>query len=767
MIAMLKYRFALSIVALATCQWAQAAGDVRTPVGTGDAKVVTNITTAQDKAATEPAAVQPQTEPRIIRGNDLVIAAPKAGKGIEGAASAFKFEDAPISEVVHTIMREIIKVDYVLHQPVTGSVTLATRAEVSPDQAVFLLESALQANGLLMARDSRGIYHVGRPEALKGIVAAPRQSGRGPLPPGYGTIIVPLQYIGAAEMATILRPMMPAEALVRVDNVRNLLVLVGTRTQAEGWLDLVSTFDVDLLKGMSVGVFPLKYASVREVEAALQLMTGGVGAGASAPGGAPPVAAPGGAAPTAGRGGAAATESLPLFGAVRVMPIERLNSILVVTSRASYLDEARSWIERLDKPSDNSAEPRLYVYPVQNGSARHLADVLNGIFGDGKQSAAPTGTGVAPGLSTGAAATAGFGSAATSAGGFSMGGTQSAAARQTNRTQQSAAAPVAVSLGQGGIRVMADEKNNAVLVWASRSEYAKIESTLKRLDLPPTQVLIEASIIEVTLNDDLKYGLQWVFSDNRPNTGYTGTGVLSSAGGGALGGALAGFSYTLRNPIGNVRAILNALAEKSLVKVISSPSLMVLDNHTASISVGNQQPIRSSETVSTEGNVRTTSIQYKDTGVGLIVTPSVNAGNIVTMQIDQSVTDVGAIDEEATGQRAFLQRQISSKVAVRSGEAVVLGGLIRDNATSGRAGVPILQDVPLFGNLFGSNTTNATRTELLVIITPRVVRSDLEIREVGDDLRERMRGFSAFERSKSQRSPGSEGLDSSTNYNTQ
>lgn len=764
---MLKYRFALSIVALAACQWAQAAGDVKTLVGTGDAKVVTNITTAEDKTAHEPAGVPPNTEPRIIRGNDLVIAPPKAAKGIEGAASAFKFEDAPIAEVVHTIMREIIKVDYVLHQPVSGSVTLATRAEVSADQAVFLLESALQANGLLMARDSRGIYHVGRPEALKGIVAAPRQAGRGPLPPGYGTIIVPLQYIGAAEMATILRPMMPAESLVRVDNVRNLLVLVGTRTQAEGWLDLVSTFDIDLLKGMSVGVFPLKYASVREVEAALQLMTGGVGAGASAPSGAPQVTAPGGAAPTAGRAGAAASESLPLFGAVRVMPIERLNSILVVTSRASYLDEARSWIERLDKPSDNSAEPRLYVYPVQNGSARHLADVLNGIFGDGKQGIASTGTGVAPGLTAGTAATAGFG-AGTSAGGFSMGGTQSAAARQqTNRTQQPATAPVAVSLGQGGIRVMADEKNNAVLVWASRSEYAKIESTLKRLDLPPTQVLIEASIIEVTLNDDLKYGLQWVFSDNRPNTGYTGTGVLSSAGGGALGGALAGFSYTLRNPIGNVRAILNALAEKSLVKVISSPSLMVLDNHTASISVGNQQPIRSSETVSTEGNVRTSSIQYKDTGVGLIVTPSVNAGNIVTMQIDQSVTDVGAIDEEATGQRAFLQRQISSKVAVRSGEAIVLGGLIRDNDTTGRAGVPILQDVPLFGNLFGTNKTNATRTELLVIITPRVVRSDLEIREVSDDLRERMKGFSAFERSKAQRNPGAEGFDSSTNYNTQ
>ncbi|MCO6884244.1 type II and III secretion system protein, partial [Pseudomonas aeruginosa] len=154
------------------------------------------------------------------------------------------------------------------------------------------------------------------------------------------------------------------------------------------------------------------------------------------------------------------------------------------------------------------------------------------------------------------------------------------------------------------------------------------------------------------------------------------------------------FTYTLRGANGNIRAVLNALAEKSLIKVISSPSLMVLDNHTASIVVGNQQPVRTSETVTTGGNV-TTSITYKDTGVSLTVTPSVNAGDIVSLQLQQAVTDVGAVDT-ATGQRAVLQRQIGSRVAVRTGETLVLGGLIRDNSTAGNAGLPIAKDIPLF-----------------------------------------------------------------------
>ena len=293
------------------------------------------------------------------------------------------------------------------------------------------------------------------------------------------------------------------------------------------------------------------------------------------------------------------------------------------------------------------------------------------------------------------------------------------------------------------LRVVADELNNALLIYGSPAQFERVEDALRRLDVPPLQVLIEASIVEVTLTDELRYGLQWLFSDSHGGAGgsgpLTGTGVFSGQPGGTLGGALAGFSYTLRNAAGQVRAVLNALADKSLVRVISTPSLMVLDNHTAAIVVGNQQPIRSSETV-TDGGNRTSSIQYKDTGVSLSVTPSVNAGDVVTLQVNQAVTDVGTIDT-ATGQRTFLQRQIGSKVAVRSGETLVLGGLIRDNSTDGSSGLPVLHEVPLLGALFGTKSRQANRTELLVIITPRVLRSEQDARDVSRELRERLRGL--------------------------
>lgn len=751
------YRYALSAVALAASQLVAAQTSAQP-------SLVTSTTTVAPLGTVKAGAAEPDntTEPRLIRGNDRVIAPAKVPTAFDGPPVTFNFEEAPVAEVVRTILGDILKADYVLHPPLAGTITLATRAAVAPDQAAFLLESALQANGLALLRDARGSYHVGRPDTLKGIGSGVRQTGSGPLPPGYGAIVVPLQYIGAGEMATILRPLMPAEALVRVDTVRNLLVLTGTRTQAEGWLDLVNTFDVDLLKGMSVGVFPLKYASIKEVEAAMQLMS--AGAGGTTPTQATPAGATGRAGATAGAsaGASALGEANPLFGALRIMPIERLNSILVVTPRAAYLDEARRWIERLDQPSDNSAEPQLFIYQVQNVNARHLATVLGGIFGDGRQTSAVANSGVAPGLTSATGSSLGqTGSAFSSStafpssGGLGMraGGAGTASAGGTRAGQAGTAQQAPATAVLGNVRVMADELNNAVLVWGTKSEFSKIESTLKRLDLPPTQVLIEASIVEVTLTDDLQYGLQWAFSDSRSTTGYTGLGVLSgntNTGGlnplnsnnelGPLVKPASGFSYTLKNPLGNVRAILTALSAKTTLKVIASPSLMVLDNHTASIVVGNQTPIQAGTTQNIENNVTSTNIQYKDTGVNLMVTPSVNAGNIVTMQVDQSVTDVGAQDE-ITKQRFFLQRQLSSKVAVRSGESIVMGGLIQETGRSGKSGLPVLHEVPVFGNLFGTTKTDSTRTELLVVLTPRVVRSDVEITEVGADLRDRMRAL--------------------------
>jgi len=787
---MTPYRYALTAIALATCQLASAQTQQFVPASGGSNLITessgavmpgpassSSVNVAPKAGEKSQGESEPVAEPRYIIGNDRVIAPAKPVAAVQGAPLSFNFEEAPVAEVVRTILGDILKTDYVLHPPLSGTVTLATRTPIAPDQAVFLLESSLQANGLAMLRDARGTYHVGRPDALRSIGGSVRQVGNGPLPPGSGAIIVPLQYIGASEMASILRPMMPADAVVRVDNVRNLLILSGTRTQAEGWLDLVNTFDIDLLKGMSVGVFPLKHASIKEVETALRLVSGGGSAPSASPtGGAVAAGTPGAAqANAAGAAQAMLGEGNPLFGALRIMPIERLNSILVVTPRASYLEEARRWIEKLDQPSDNGSEPQLFIYQVQNVNAKHLASVLSGIFGGQIGGSTVANSGVAPGFGTatgnsfgqqqsgigglgttfgggGSSYLGGSGSSVRSSGltgsGFSGGSTSSAFGnRSTNSqgTQQQGA----LSANLGSVRVMADELNNSVLIWGTRSEYSKIEAALKRLDLPPTQVLIEASIIEVTLNDDLQYGLQWAFNNSR--NGYTGEGIVSGLNPNTatrdtlLGGASRGFSYVLRSSTG-IQAVLTALADKSLLKVISSPSLMVLDNHTASINVGNQEPI-STTTVNFVDNVNasTSSVQYKDTGVNLVVTPSVNAGNIVNMQVDQTTTDLGAVRTNANNQPAFLQRQISSKVAVRSGETIVLGGLIKDNSTVGKAGVPLLQDIPVLGNLFGTNNKTSSRTELLVVLTPRVVRTDIDIREVSEDLRDRMKGLRVIE----------------------
>jgi general secretion pathway protein D len=239
-------------------------------------------------------------QPRIMEGTGRLIGEPKALPPVSGAPVKLSFEDAPLAQVVRTVLGDILSLDYVLHPPIAGTVTLSTQKEVPADQALNLLETALQANGMAMVRDARGTYHVGRVDALKSIGATVRQAVVDkPLAPGYGTIIVPLQYIGANEMASILRPMVPGDAIVRVDNVRNLLVMVGSRAQAEGWLEMVRTFDVNLLEGMSVGVFPLKYVTIQEVNAALQLMSGG-GAAAQA---AAPAAGAVGTAGAARQGG--------------------------------------------------------------------------------------------------------------------------------------------------------------------------------------------------------------------------------------------------------------------------------------------------------------------------------------------------------------------------------------------------------------------------------------------------------------------------------
>ncbi|QEQ95845.1 type II secretion system secretin GspD [Neptunomonas concharum] len=652
-----------------------------------------------DQTTRDVAETKQKDQPVIFKGNDRQIKLPSVRPPIKlfGEAVALNFEQAPLVDVVHAILGDMLGLDYVIEHPIAGEVTLRTRTPVPRDQLLVILESLLRSNNAVMVRDASDRIFVSSSQDINRRL--PQIANAKSLGAGYSTTIISLQYIGAADMAEILKPMADENAFVRVDSTRNLLMMAGTRKQMEGWLDIVATFDVDMLKGMSVGIFPLENSSVSDIEEAL---SGLVGQPASA-------------------GGKDASALAGAIGSVvKVIPVERLNSILVITPRAHYLETIRTWIERLDRSPSDSLEKRLHVYPVQNTSSGHLAELLSSVYSGSTSGTKSKDSGVAPGLVKESVTSDGKESSSAS-----------------SNQKASTASKVNVQLGDS-TSIVADEDNNALLIYATGKEYKKIESALKKLDVVPAQVLIEASILEVTLTDDFKFGVEWAFS-NGIGGGDRGTAQLGTSEN-AIAAILPGFSYTVANSAGNIEAVLNALAEKSLLNVISTPSVMVLDNNTATIQVGDQQPVRTGQSVSTDGNVLTSSIEYKDTGVKLAVTPSVNAGGLVTMSVEQSVTDVGTVDS-ATGQRSFNKRDINSRVAVRSGESVVLGGLIRENKTNSKSGVPGLHEIPVFGGLFGKTTDTGRRTELLIVITPKVLLNEEDLRSVSREMRSRIRGL--------------------------
>ena len=709
---------ALVLAMLAACATldGNGTGGEETEPGSETASQETLSTSAEDLAQGQDEATAKKAI--VYRGTDRHVRMPQKQEPIRfvGEDVSLNFEQAPLSEVTHAIMGDILKLDYVVDHPIQGQVTLRTRTPIPRDQLLGVLESLLKANNTIMIRGRDGRYLVtgsGRGTKLSPGVSNPEDSGV-----GYSTIIVPLRYISAENMAEILRPVAEESAFVRIDSSRNLLMLAGTRGQLDGWLDIVETFDVDQLKGMSVGLFPLENSSVEEVSAALEALLSGSEQGGS-----------------------------NMKDIVRIVPVQRLNSILVVTPRTHYLDTLQTWIERLDEAHYSEFDQRLYVYPVQNTTASRLADLINRIYAGGssqqnRDNVRDAG-GVAPGMSPESLGSAG-------GGGNSFGKSGSGSGSSFGTSKSSGISSVTVSGGVGGgsdmlgdVRVVADEENNALLIYASAMQYRLIEKALEQLDVVATQVIIEASIIEVTLTEDLSYGLQWTFK-NGLGSDYSGTGFFSKTS--QLSSIVPGFSYTVTNSIGNVSAVLNALAEDSLLNIISTPSVMVLDNHSAYIHVGQQVPILDSQTesLSGSGDRVTQSISYRDTGVKLEVTPSVNAGGLVTMDVNQSVTDLGNLDE-ATGQQTFLERNIQSRVAVRSHESVVLGGLIRENATEASQGLPGLHSIPVVGSLFGTDTKKNDRTELLVIITPRALYNEEELREVGSEMRSQIRNLELIE----------------------
>ncbi len=628
---------------------------------------------------------------------ELVLGQPtRYAKSKQGLANATKlkknekgvtlsFERATIREVVKVILGDILKLNYTVEPGVDGEVTINTSKPIARSSLLTTLESLLQVHGVVLYKDPQGSYRITPRNNVKGRGFTPNTTKQ--LPAGYGIKIVPLRFIPAAEMRKILEPLANPDAFVRVDTNRNLLVLAGTSAELHNLLQTVNTFDVDVLQGMSVGLYQIHNVDAAVVAKNLDALFGESG-------------------------------NSPMAGMIKIMPIEHLNSLMIISSSPDYLKSMKDWVDRFDRVKTTEGQ-QLYVYHVQNGEAKYLADMLSQIFMGKKTNTVKKKalSSIAPSLEKASLSSQAEGEAIS------------------KTVLRSQAGGLSVTQNKD-TRIVADEANNSLMIMATKDVYQQITQALKRIDIPPMQVLVEASIIEVKLSENLEYGLQWFFK-NGLGGNHTGNASLDSDGVAGLAPAIAGFSYSIANASKRIVGVLNLLAKNSQLKVISSPSILVLDNQSAEIRVGDQQPIFSGSTT-TDGGLRTESIQYKDTGVSLKVTPRVNSSGMITMSLIQEVTDVGEVDQ-ATGQRSFLQRNIKSKVAVKSGETIVLGGLIRDNSTTGKQGLPRLRKLPIIGNLFGATNKQSQRTELLVLITPTAIKNQKDLHKTGEELRSKMK----------------------------
>ena len=668
----------------------------------------------------------------------LAAAAPATtpGTGDADGEVSFNFVNVEIHDIIREILGEQLHLGYVIDPKVQGTATVQTGAPLPRDAVLPTLENVLRANGLALV-NMNGIYRVLPVEdAARASGATPGSSLRG-VRPGYGIRILPLKFSAVQDVLRVLEPYTPTGGGLQADTARNLLIAAGTTQDLDGFAQLVAAFDTDWLAGMSYAIYPLQVETAKSMAGQLEDIFGDGAEG-------------------------------PLAGALRIVPLERLNAILVITQQPAYLKEAKNWIDRLDAGNDETT-PRLFQYYVQNSRATDLAAVLNDVLSSGgggrTVQTAPGSTTVALGARAGGGLGAGIGGGASSqarpsttafggasaaagaqpqplpdassgdaaASGTGAAGRRAAPTRADNRVNR---APLGAS-GSGDldtpvVRVVADDKNNALVIYAKPRDYRMIESTIKRLDIIPLQVLIEATIAEVTLNDSLSYGLQFFLKNGKSSF------TLSNIASGAAATVFPGFNYVLAGSSATV--VLNALSSVTDVNVVSSPQLMVLDHQTAVLQVGDQVPIptQQAQSVLTAGAPVINTIEYRDTGVILTVMPRVNSSGLVTLDITQEVSDVAKTTSSTLDAPTINQRRISTSVIVQDGATVALGGLITDNTNRGKAGIPILSDIPILGALFSNTSNTKKRTELLVMLSPKVVRNAQEAFEKTEELRDRM-----------------------------
>ena len=669
---------------------------------------------------------------------------------------SLNFDDADLGEVTKVILGDILGRNYTISPQGAGKVTLQTSTPLTKEELIPTLEMLLGLNNAALTQVAGAYLIKPASEALYSSAISSLSSAKMPI--GYQVRVIPVKNVSATDLSEILKPLMPEKSILHVDTARNIILAAGTGVELTRLMDVVNTFDGDILKGRSFGLFtPANVSAGKIINELNQIFNN--------------------------------KKESEFF---RFIEIERLNAILAITHQSSYLKNIESWVTRLDK-INTDAVGGVNVYRAQHVSAVELAETLSHIYGSGggmsgsrasiasgRRSTSASnrnsgfggssnsmsggqggfgnsasGTGGIAGNNTGGGT--GFGDSSQSGGSFGSsgsgfgGGSNSGFGSSSGTGSSQSAFSGSSNNGSGNndlpnVKIIPDIGNNSLVIVASAQEYQVIKNVLKQIDVLPLQVMIDATILEVTLKDELQYGINWYLTHQNGGTNV----INGGAGQGfsfkeiATGVATGGFSYAFSSGSQDINAVLKANATNNNMNIISSPSLMVLNNQEASIKVGDSVPIRAS--VSTNLNntagIQTSSIQMVDTGVQLSVRPRVNAGGLVLMEILQSVSEATKTNTSDTiDSPTIIKREIDTRVAIQSGETIVLGGLIKDKNVNNKDGVPVLHTIPLIGPLFGGTARNNNKTELVVLLTPRVMKSRQDAQDITEEFRRKLTGI--------------------------
>ncbi|WP_421870012.1 type II secretion system secretin GspD [Pararhizobium sp.] len=597
-----------------------------------------------------------------------------AADGSEGYT--INLVDAPVALATKKILGDIMGYTYLVDPKITGTVTLQTSHAMSKQSLLDILEVSLAANGAAIVKkaDRYEIVPYSEATASNAIISGGR------LPknePGMKVQVLQLKYIAADEMRDIIEEVSKKGAVLRTDPARNYIVVAGNNGELSAIREAISVFDVDWMKGMSTALYPLKASQPQELVKELNSVFG--------------------------------ADAGPNSKTIRFIPNTRLNAVLAITSRPAYLPKVSAWIAKLDKIAQTNEE-QLFVYEIQNRPAAELAKVLQNVLASAKSNGGTMArpSPVAPDL---------------------VADTMQSQGVDYSPEAQLESEP-ALSTSGTVPSVVADTENNALLISTNAREYQRIEQILRQLDVLPTQVFLEAVIAEVTLNDELKFGLRWYLENGNNSLG------LSDLASGAVTAAFPGFNWT--HVSANAQSALSALSSVTKVKVISSPNLMVINNQQAKLQVGDQVPVITQTSTGTESAnaVIINSVEMKDTGIILSVTPRINSSGRVMLDIQQEVSNVVATTTSGIDSPTIQQRKIATRVVVHDGESLALGGLIQEKKSLNQRKVPVLGDIPLLGNAFKSKTDGINRTELIIFIRPRIVRDSEEARQATDEFRQ-------------------------------